>query len=77
MNEMAGDVRQTLPRHLSSDFLLPSVNGNMVTMAFKWACRRMGIADFHPHNLRHTFGSPWNCLTCEGFSSYSATMDCE
>jgi integrase len=68
MNDTVATALQTPPRHLSSDLLFPSVNGNMVTLAFKRAGRRIrrtGIADFRRHDLRHIFGS---CLAMEGFN---------
>lgn len=65
MNDTVAAVLQTLPRHLGSDFLFPGANGNMMAMAFKRACKRAGIADFHLHDLRHTFGS---YLAMEGFN---------
>jgi len=65
MDDTVAAVLQTLPRHLSSDFLFPGVNDNMVTMAFKRACRRAGIADFRLHDLCYTFGS---YLAMEGFN---------
>jgi integrase len=57
MNATVAAVLQTLPRHLDSEFLFPGVNGNMITMAFKRACRRAGLTDLRFHDLRHTFGS--------------------
>ncbi|CAI4033496.1 putative Phage integrase [Nitrospira tepida] len=33
------------------------VTGDMVTIAFRRACRAVGVADFRFHDLRHTFAS--------------------
>jgi integrase len=39
--------------------------GGQIKTAFKGACRRAGIADFHPHDCRHTWAT-WH---------YSANRD--
>ena len=31
--------------------------GGQIKTAFKGACRRAGIADFHPHDCRHTWAT--------------------
>ncbi|MFL6810479.1 MAG: tyrosine-type recombinase/integrase, partial [Bradyrhizobium canariense] len=31
--------------------------GTRIKTAFKAACRRAGVVDFHPHDCRHTFAT--------------------
>ncbi|HEX9870458.1 MAG TPA: site-specific integrase, partial [Candidatus Tectomicrobia bacterium] len=44
-----------LPR--TDERLFPGVNGNMVSMAFRRACKRAKVTNCHFHDLHHTFGS--------------------
>jgi integrase len=41
----------------TSDRLFPGINGNMVTMAFRLACKRAKVTNFRFCDLRHSFGS--------------------
>lgn len=50
-------VFESLPRHLHSEKVFPNINGNMVTMAFRRACKRAGIEDFKLHDCRHCYAS--------------------
>jgi site-specific recombinase XerD len=60
-------------RHINSNLVFPGQDGkkqsrHKVSSAFKSACKRAGIKDFHFHDLRHDFGSN---LVQSGISIYS------
>jgi integrase len=59
LNQMASvAIRSTFGTQTKpTDLLFPDLNGPKVTMAFAAVCRRLGIADFHFHDLRHTAAS--------------------
>jgi len=57
LNETIYEILRSLPVHLHSEMVFPDINGNMLTVAFKRACRRAGISDFRFHDLRHTCAS--------------------
>jgi integrase len=57
MNDTLYQVLQSLPVHLHAEKVFPDINGNMVTVTFKRACKRAGIEDFRFHDLRHSFAS--------------------
>jgi integrase len=65
LNNVLCQVFQNLPRHLHSDRVFPDIEGNMVTMAFRRACKRAGLEDFRFHDLRHCFAS---YLTMRGYN---------
>jgi integrase len=63
---------RTLPHHEGRVFRRPDGNpyqrptdgsdvsaGSRISTAFRGACRRAGITDFHPHDCRHTW-APWH-----------------
>lgn len=57
ISEKLFDLLNTLPGWRKEEKVFPNINGNMVTMAFRRACRNASIKDFRFHDLRHTFAS--------------------
>lgn len=60
LNQMASAVIRSVPFDTKSkpaDLLFPGLTGPQVSMHFARVCRRLGIADCHFHDLRHTAAS--------------------
>jgi integrase len=54
------ELKRGRPKPLGPVFLQPdgkAVTGDMVTIAFRRACHKVGVVDFRFHDLRHTFAS--------------------
>jgi integrase len=66
-------VLNAWPRVVSTDALLPDLNGPMVTQGFERACRKADVPNLRLHDLRHTFAShlAMGVSICEPFSSCS------
>jgi integrase len=57
LNKMAIAAITSLPFTRSAAPLFPGIDGRDVSRHFTDVCRRLGIADFHFHDLRHTAAS--------------------
>ena len=65
LNQSARAILRSLPFHgrtKTTDGLFPDVTPEKVSVAFKRACRKVQIADFRFHDLRHTAAS-WLRMT--------------
>ncbi len=65
LNDTLLRVLENLPRKDDSDFVFAQLSGNMISVAFKKACKKAGISNFRFHDLRHTFAS---YLSMAGFN---------
>ena len=62
LNKLACNVLDSISKNgaSSTDLVFPSsenVSPENVSLAFLRACRKVGVADFHLHDLRHTAAS--------------------
>jgi hypothetical protein len=51
INDTLYGVLKSLPVHLGTDLVFPEITGLQLTVAFRRACKRVGIKDFRFHDL--------------------------
>ena len=64
INDTLLDVLKKLTHHEDTDMLFPAISGDQISIAFRRACKRAGIAHFRFHDLRHTFASHLTMAGC-------------
>lgn len=57
LNALASDVLNSLKRGAPTDSIFPPTSPERVSLEFLRTCRRIGVADFRLHDLRHTAAS--------------------
>ena len=62
MTPRAREILDSVPANLTHPFVFSGPSGRPLTIHvlryhFQKACKKSGIEDFHPHDLRHTVGS--------------------
>jgi integrase len=82
INNTVYEVLRKIPRRIDNDLLFPDYKGDMVSMAFKRLCLKIGIGDFHWHDLRHCFASyltmnNYNLKTVQELLGHSDTRTTE
>jgi integrase len=82
INNTVSEVLRKIPRRIDSDLLFPDCRGDMVSTAFKRLCLKIGIGDFHWHDLRHCFASyltmnNYNLKTVQELLGHSDTRTTE